>query len=102
GWYAKLQAALGPTIALDEPNLLGALETIADGTRTQNALTQSQKVRLLYGLSTLARLNSVARTPKLPSFTDPADDGFTAALGGALSAIAPKDADAGARKAAAE
>ncbi|MFN8032239.1 MAG: hypothetical protein U0Q47_02950 [Mycobacterium sp.] len=101
GWYATLRDGLPATVTLDEPDLLGALEAIADGTQAQNTLTQSQKVRLLYGLSTLARLSSVATAPKLPSFTDPADAGFAAALGGSLSAITPKGADDDARTKAA-
>ena len=73
GWYASLQKSLSPKVSLQEPDLLGALQEIAKGTRTKNALTQSQKVRLLYGLSTLARLSSVADGIAVPSFTDPGD-----------------------------
>ena len=100
-WYATLRDALPSTATLDEPDLVGAVQKIADGTQDENPLTQSQKVRLLYGLSTLARLSSVATKSELLSFTDPADTGFAAALETALSAIAPTGADADARTAAA-
>lgn len=92
GWYASLQKSLSPKVSLQEPDLLGALQEIAKGTRTKNALTQSQKVRLLYGLSTLARLSSVADGIAVPSFTDPGDKEFADALHGALAAIAPQKA----------
>jgi hypothetical protein len=90
GWYATLQAALGPEVTLDEPNLLGALENIAGGTGADNPLAQSQKARLLYGLSTLARLQSVAPGIAVTSFTEPGEKKFADALHGTLAAIAPR------------
>jgi len=92
GWYATLQASLKPGVSPQEPDLLGALQEIAKGTKTKNSLTQSQKVRLLYGLSTLARLQRVASGIAVPSFTDAEDATFAGALQGALAAIAPQDA----------
>jgi len=92
GWYAALQGSLNPGVPPQEPDLLGALQDIAKGTKTKNSLTQSQKVRLLYGLSTLARLQSVASGLAVPSFADPDDAQFADALHGSLAAIAPQDA----------
>ena len=92
GWYAELQGVLNPGASPLEPDLLGALQELAKGTKTKNSLTQSQKVRLLYGLSTLARLQSVAPSCGVPSFTEVPDAAFADALQGALAAIAPQDA----------
>ena len=92
GWYATLQTALNSGVSPQEPDLLAALQGIANGTKTANSLTQSQKVRLLYGLSALARLQTVAAGGGVPSFTDAGDATFTGALHGALAAIAPQDA----------
>ncbi|MCE5292584.1 MAG: hypothetical protein LLG14_25575 [Nocardiaceae bacterium] len=91
GWYASLQGALNPGAAAQEPDLLGVLQNIAKSTKTKNSLTQSQKVRLLYGLSALARLQSVAPGCGVPSFAGTDDAKFAEALQGALAAIAPQD-----------
>ncbi len=90
GWYAKLQRALTPGLPPQEPDLLGALQEITKGTKTENSLTQSQKVRVLYGLSTLARLQSIAPGIAVPSFTEPGEKKFADALHGTLAAIAPR------------
>ncbi|CAN5607360.1 hypothetical protein BH09ACT7_BH09ACT7_56870 [soil metagenome] len=89
-WYRQLTDLFFPNEEFHEPDITGALRTIAE--ETQSApLTIPQKSRLLYAVATTARMSRVAETFGQPFFPDTNDD-----VGGALfdvmGAIAPAEA----------
>lgn len=76
GWYRELDQFLFPDDPHPDPDVTNALSKIVeydtvtakDGT-DQRRLTQPQKARLLFILSTIARLNSVVPDGGLPKLT---------------------------------
>lgn len=76
GWYAELDRFLFPHDPRPEPNVSEALSKIvaydtitAKDESDRRRLTQPQKARLLYILSTIARLNSMVPDSTLPKLT---------------------------------
>lgn len=68
GWYPELERYLFGDDAREAPDLETALTGIAEADAADNRLRQPQKFRLLYGLSTVAKLQSLPECP-LPSLT---------------------------------
>lgn len=88
GWYAELESRFFGDQART-PDLAAALGRIAGADARDQRLTQTQKARLLYGISASARVKRVAPTCSLPAFNAPDGSEFGSALIGSLAAIAP-------------
>ncbi|BBY65148.1 hypothetical protein [Mycolicibacterium helvum] len=88
GWYDELVRRYFPGDAGKEPNLTEALKRIAAADGRNQRLSAPQKARLLYGISTSARLKKVAPSCSLPDLEKP-DGTLGPALNHSLAAIAP-------------
>lgn len=89
GWYKTLHAFLYPDEEFEPPTVEHALSELAGADADTAPLTNSQKVRLLYALSSVVRLNTVAPLGAVPTFDVGAAD-FTGNLRRALAKVAPE------------
>jgi len=90
GWYETLFRFLFPNEEFEPPTVQNAISTIADDTASAEPLTNAQKVRLLYGLSAVARLKKVSPDSSLPTFDVGIDTEFAGQLQRALAKVAPE------------
>lgn len=90
GWYETLYRFLFPNEEFKPPVVQNAIRAIADDSADDSALTNAQKVRLLYSLSTVARLKKVSPDSSLPSFDEGIDTEFGGELSRALAKVAPE------------
>lgn len=88
GWYDELEQFFFREKARKSPDLRNACTNIAEKARQGDAPSNPQKSRLLYGLSTAARIQQVTGTDALPSFEE---DSFQEPLEGVLAALGPDD-----------
>lgn len=88
GWYDELVKQYYPSDVDKEPSLTDALKRIAAADGKGQRLIAPQKARLLYGISTAARLKKVAPKCALPDLEKP-DRTLGPALNQCLAAIAP-------------
>lgn len=88
GWYDELEGFFFRDKARRSPDLKNACGNIAKQAKKGDSPSNPQKSRLLYGLSTAARIQQVTKTDALPSFTE---DDFQEPLDGVLAALGPDD-----------